>query len=397
MKSYWHGNNYPESKTIPEEIDVAIIGGGLSGVSLAYWLSFYQKANTILIIEKEFLGFGASGRNAGFMTRGSAHYYYTLCEKLGLLKAREIYKQMGENHKLLVHHILGSIPNSKYKYSHHGSYTLVKSEEELNKLTHYLTASEIPFAVMPTTHLSNNAGFYYSQAIYQEEFESSINPVTLLYGIYKKALMLNKNIFWIKDEYINSEYQSKLSKQVIHLKNRKQLLTNRLIFALNGYTKDLNLPCSTIDIEPCRAQMQQLQFTFNQEDRMTTYLTGNFYDPENKVYFRQVEVLENGGILLIGGLRILDEENEVGTQLEINRKIQKALFSYAKTNIFHPNTNVEITKMWCGIMGFTQNLLPVIKKDPHRLRTYYFAGFNGHGLGLIFFHAKEFAQNLYLC
>ena len=47
--------------------DVAIIGAGYTGLWTAYYLKKAQPALNVLVIEKDFAGFGASGRNGGWL------------------------------------------------------------------------------------------------------------------------------------------------------------------------------------------------------------------------------------------------------------------------------------------------------------------------------------------
>lgn len=49
-----------------QQIDVAIVGGGFSGLWTAYYLKKHDPSVRIAIIEKEYCGFGASGRNGGW-------------------------------------------------------------------------------------------------------------------------------------------------------------------------------------------------------------------------------------------------------------------------------------------------------------------------------------------
>jgi glycine/D-amino acid oxidase-like deaminating enzyme len=51
---------------------VAIIGAGYTGLWAAYYLKQANPALDVLVIEKEFAGFGASGRNGGWLTGGFA-------------------------------------------------------------------------------------------------------------------------------------------------------------------------------------------------------------------------------------------------------------------------------------------------------------------------------------
>lgn len=52
--------------------DVCIIGAGYTGLWTAYYLKKADPALAILVVEKEFAGFGASGRNGGWLSGGFA-------------------------------------------------------------------------------------------------------------------------------------------------------------------------------------------------------------------------------------------------------------------------------------------------------------------------------------
>jgi glycine/D-amino acid oxidase-like deaminating enzyme len=50
------------------EADVAIVGGGYTGLWTAYYLKRARPSLNIVVLEKEFAGFGASGRNGGWLS-----------------------------------------------------------------------------------------------------------------------------------------------------------------------------------------------------------------------------------------------------------------------------------------------------------------------------------------
>lgn len=50
------------------EVDVCIIGGGFTGLWTAYWLTENAPDLSIAILEAEYVGFGASGRNGGWLS-----------------------------------------------------------------------------------------------------------------------------------------------------------------------------------------------------------------------------------------------------------------------------------------------------------------------------------------
>lgn len=62
----------------PREYDVCVVGGGFTGLWTAYYLKRARPSLRVAVLEREFAGFGASGRNGGWLTAelaGSpAHY-----------------------------------------------------------------------------------------------------------------------------------------------------------------------------------------------------------------------------------------------------------------------------------------------------------------------------------
>lgn len=69
--SFWYADIGMPSRRPPLDgdttADVAIIGAGYTGLWTAYYLKKAQPSLNVVIIEKEFAGFGASGRNGGWL------------------------------------------------------------------------------------------------------------------------------------------------------------------------------------------------------------------------------------------------------------------------------------------------------------------------------------------
>src|SRR3954447_3942477 len=51
----------------PTEADVAIVGAGYTGLWTAYYLKRADPALRVVVLEREFAGYGASGRNGGWV------------------------------------------------------------------------------------------------------------------------------------------------------------------------------------------------------------------------------------------------------------------------------------------------------------------------------------------
>jgi len=72
------------------ECDVLILGGGMSGMSAA--AAFMGKGLKVVLIEKNIVGGGTTGRSAGFMTPDSELELCQLVRRYGVTGAREIWE-----------------------------------------------------------------------------------------------------------------------------------------------------------------------------------------------------------------------------------------------------------------------------------------------------------------
>lgn len=66
------------------EVDVAIVGGGFTGLWTAYYLSKLDPSLNVLVVEKTHIGFGASGRNGGWVVGELAAGIEKFAERCGL-------------------------------------------------------------------------------------------------------------------------------------------------------------------------------------------------------------------------------------------------------------------------------------------------------------------------
>jgi glycine/D-amino acid oxidase-like deaminating enzyme len=68
---WWSANGLPKRRPPlagDAEADVCIVGGGLTGLWTAYYLLGAQPDLRVVVLEREFAGFGASGRNGGWLS-----------------------------------------------------------------------------------------------------------------------------------------------------------------------------------------------------------------------------------------------------------------------------------------------------------------------------------------
>ncbi|MGW5150915.1 NAD(P)/FAD-dependent oxidoreductase [Rhodococcus koreensis] len=78
----------------PIDVDVAIVGAGLTGLWTAYYLAQASPDLKIAIVEKEFAGYGASGRNGGWLSGEPAGQFRRYAKTHGADSAKRLQRNM---------------------------------------------------------------------------------------------------------------------------------------------------------------------------------------------------------------------------------------------------------------------------------------------------------------
>ncbi|HEY5449306.1 MAG TPA: FAD-dependent oxidoreductase, partial [Polyangia bacterium] len=84
------GIEFPAGETV--DADVAVVGGGLTGLSAAYHLAAARPGARVALLEADNLGGGASGRNTGMLGPGVGQSLPALAQRLGREPAAALYR-----------------------------------------------------------------------------------------------------------------------------------------------------------------------------------------------------------------------------------------------------------------------------------------------------------------
>jgi glycine/D-amino acid oxidase-like deaminating enzyme len=348
--------------------DVVIVGGGYIGLSTAYWLSEFQPDLKIIVLERSHVGAGASGRNAGFLTKGSATFYKSLSQDWGIERAQDIRQFAEESLDLVYQNILKSSPEIKFEKT--TSLTLFQNQQQNSDWSSpEFKPDDFNFKWKSADELAVGLKGKFIGA-YESGPEYKINPVQLLTSLKtilvsrKIQIIENLSAFEITPEGVSTEFNNIKCKQVV--------------LALNGYFPHFH-PVFKSLITPQRAQMMAVEL----EDDIDS--NSLHYDSPERVYWRKSQ----DKILLIGGKRLLDEAGEIGDFEKLSSKIQDGLESYLEDIL---KLRFKVIHRWSGTMGFTEHELPFITKAEALTETYVIGGFSGHGMGFGFRSGQEMAK-----
>lgn len=105
-KSYWlTTREYTPNTNLKGaiDVDVAIVGGGFTGMATSFFLKKEEPGKRIAVLEAEVVGFGASGRNAGFSMTKFALIHSITAFRFGKAKTIEAHEYNCKAVDLLQH------------------------------------------------------------------------------------------------------------------------------------------------------------------------------------------------------------------------------------------------------------------------------------------------------
>lgn len=359
MRSFWQresAGRFPRAEGALTT-DIAIIGGGYTGV----WLSYFLRSLglKVILVEAETLAYGASGRNGGLLLQGAAQ----LLSQTALAIGSEYAYQLLDRTREAIQEVRGltsasasidfQITGSFYLAGDHEERPIVEETVRLMQ-EHGLAARVVPRAEQPRSLLPLNLdlGAYFPD-------DAMIHPVKLIAHLLEASRKGGVSIF--QDSRVLQVNES--SSQVTLTGDGFSIIADRVVLATNAYTNALTPHLSHL-LTPIRGQMMATAPIPPLDYIFPVYADHGF----NYWHRRQ------DGRLIVGGFRHLAMEDEVGTELTLHPEIQFALETLADAVAGHP---VEVTDQWSGIMCSTPDHFPLV--GPLSDRILIGAGYNGHG------------------
>lgn len=371
--SYW----LDQSTLTNKNYDVLIIGAGIAGLSTAYWLEKTQPSIKIALVDRHDLGAGASGRNAGFVTCGSAEHFAKLHTQFGLTKATEIWNFSEQNRELIKNEIIQG-DEASVDYFNTGSCTVAPSPDDWARyqdIYKTMLGVGIDVELIDEAYLASHYGVNNFQGAIQYKHDGLIHPVKLLKKIQQK---LKRTEFVFSEEIFQIQNQG----SEVFLKTQKQNFSAQKVFVcLNGYTSTLFPEFKSL-VLPQRGQVLVTE-------ALPQFVKGPCYLTKHLCYFRQLPT----GELLVGGFRNRDIEAENTAYDEATPKIQEALTDFVQ-NYFKNTKEVKINYRWSGVMGFTPDSQMILGAHPNYQNVFLMAGCSGHGMGLSFNAARTLVMSV---
>ena len=334
-----------------EEYEAVIIGGGINGLGTAYHLG-KKGFDDVLVLDKSYLGYGASGRNGGGIRQ-----QWTSEENIKL--ARESRKMFEELDKEL---------EEDLEFYQGGYLVLAFDDEEAdefkgnvkrqNKLgvdSEFLTPEEAK-EMVPELDISDVVAATFNQS------DGTIYPFKVIHGYANRIREMGIDI---KEHTEVTDIVTE-GKEIKKVKTDEgDIKTDTVINAAGGWSSNIaEMAGAEIPNEPVRHEI------------MVTEPYERFLDPmvisfRHGIYFSQSE---HGNV--VGGIGNPDEEAGLNqkSSLWFMKKFSDTLLDFIPRF-----SGVNMIRQWAGFYDVTPDAQPILGSVPEVERFYQINGFSGHG------------------
>ncbi|NHN27383.1 FAD-binding oxidoreductase [Flavobacterium jejuense] len=365
--SYWELKNWFTN------VDFTIVGSGIVGLHCALSLREKYPRAKVLILEKGILPQGASTKNAGFACFGSISEIINDLKNHTEEEVIQLIQKRVEGLKLLRNRLGDGVIDFKP----YGGYELFLDKDEnfykeCIQKTPFI--NDILRPLFKTDVFLKEVNRFNFEEIFDylifNPFEGQIDSGNMMQALLKEAIA--NDILILNQQNVTSF--NDLNDKVEVVTNETPFITNKLLFATNGFAAEL----TKNELQPARAQVLITKPIEN------LHIKGTFHLDEGYYYFRNI-----GNRVLFGGGRNLDFEGETTTELTQTKIIQDKLEQLLKTVIL-PNVPFEIEHRWSGIMGVGNQKKPIVKQMSNNV--YCGVRLGGMGVAIGSLIGKELAE-----
>ena len=339
--SYWLAEPHvlPRTARVEPPVDVAVVGGGVTGCSCA--LALAEAGLHVRLFEEREIAGGASGRNGGFALRGGAAPYPVLAESIGRDRAGELWRW---TERALAD--LADLAGDAFRPI--GSLRLAVDEEERAELEEEYEAMradgfEIEWrdALPPPLSVSHPAAIFHPP-------DGVLQPARLVRRLAARAAKAGVEIH-----------------ERTRVSSLEETGAEKVVVATDGYPSGLLGPLEGL-IVPTRGQVIATEPVPERLFEVPHYGRHGFD------YWHQTP----DGRVVAGGFRDVSLQEEFTADEVTTPPVQEALERFVDSLFGRP---LRVDYRWAGIFGLVLDFLPVVGRVPERDDLWVAGGYSGHG------------------
>ena len=343
--------------------DVAIVGGGLAGLSAA--IELVQRGHAVRVLEAREVGFGASGRNGGQAIHGLACDIGEIERQLGAEEARRVFGMSVEALDLIRARCRQFAIDADWQDGFLGvAVNERKARELLAGAEHLATRYAYPMAAATGAQVNQWIDSPRYVAAVHDAQSGHLHPLKYTLGLARAAAQLGVRIH---EHTAVSALQDGQHTTLLTPKGR--VTARQVLLAGNVYLQGI-APQLESRIMP-----------------VGTYIVAS--EPVGQATARQLipslsAVCDNNFVLdyfrfaadtsLLYGGRV---SYSTATPMNLAESMRRRM-----VQTFPQLAEIKITHAWGGFVDISMNRAPDFGRLPQSPNVYYLQGFSGHGLAL---------------
>ncbi|OOF94033.1 hypothetical protein ASPCADRAFT_516362 [Aspergillus carbonarius ITEM 5010] len=364
-------NDFRSTEQLPEHADIVIIGAGYAGASTAYHLlrDHPEKINSVTILEARGACSGATGRNGGHLRPDFYGHIPTYVDRAGVRAGAEI-AEFEISHLHAMKKVIGE-ENIDCDFTLARSIDVWCNEEAAHK------AKAICGVKGALACASFTAGTMWPYKFILHILKSALATGKLNLQTFTPATAIKPNTA--------GGFTIETPRGTMH--------AGTVIHANNAYVAGL-LPEYEKNIVPCKGICCRITVP----EGTTAPLLNNSYINRTEDNTLSYLIPRPDGSIIVGGasskFRPFQDQwyNNVDDSILIDSAKDYYEGYMQRTYRGWENSGARVDKIWTGVMGYSYDSNPHIGAVPGKDDQFILAGFNGHGMPVIWRSAQELAR-----
>ena len=368
--SYWHVTAGPLDlalSELPAASEIIVVGGGLLGICAAYWLA--RRGARPVIIEREAPGAGATGRNGGFLTVGTAESYPDAIRRLGHAVARAVWELTLENRALMRQVLADERIACDYREPGHLSLALgVEQLADVRRVVALLAADGFAAEALDRAQVQElmhtPLGDEVCGGLYGPG-SGLLHSARFIHGLAAAAVRHGARLCLAEVTAIRQDGAG-----VAVDTGAGRVLAQAAVVATNAWTGRVAPELAGI-VTPVRGQV----LSYAPLPRVFEVGLGAALTPTGEYWQQALD-----GAIVLGGCRAVAPNRDVGEwQQTPTAEVQRAIEGVLP-RLFPRLKGLHVAHRWAGLMAFTPDYLPIADHAPAAPAAWVTGGFCGHGM-----------------
>jgi gamma-glutamylputrescine oxidase len=372
--SFWARSQAPLNAPLGRDltVDVAVIGGGLTGLSSAYYIRSQSPEKSVAVLEAKGCGNGASGRNGAMVLTMTADRFMNFSTDPPMDK--EIYELTAGNVRSLAQ--LSASAGIDCDLDTVGTLQVCNSSADAEAARAYVARAAtlgMPVEYWDGERLAAAIGSDIYRGGYFDPSGGHVNPMKLVRVFKSIAERAGASV------YENTVVEHVDEGQVHALRTREGHLVRArsLVLACNAFTPNLGYFGNSI--LPLREYVGMTRPLSERELGALGWTSrAPFNDSRTEVYY--FGVTQDRRVHIGGGVPEYRFDNAAPTSGDVDvhrRKLGREL-----VRVFPALVGVEFDAMWSGIVDWSLNAAPSVGYTGKYRNVFYGIGYSGHGVNL---------------